>query len=73
MTREIATLRNGALAAALVGALGFGAAQALALPPDARQGPPACNPGQCQSSCIAMGYDGGTCAGGMCTCYKELE
>ncbi|HEX2091497.1 MAG TPA: hypothetical protein VHG28_03805 [Longimicrobiaceae bacterium] len=59
--------------AGLLAILGFGATQALASPPDAQQGQRACNLGQCHSSCRAMGYDGGTCAGGMCTCYKVIE
>lgn len=68
MRREVVTIRNGARAAAVVGALGFGAAQALASPREARAEPPVCNTGQCNVSCRAMGADSGRCVGDDCAC-----
>ncbi|HEU0079516.1 MAG TPA: hypothetical protein VFQ76_17800 [Longimicrobiaceae bacterium] len=69
MRREIVTIRNGAVA--VVGALGFGATQALATPDDAlRTAPAACKPAACDRSCRAMGADGGDCFDGQCLCFS---
>ena len=62
--------RRMAMGATLAAALGFGAAQALAAPRasvgDAAR---ACKPGDCSRQCKAAGYDGGSCAGGLCECF----
>lgn len=53
--------------AALLGALGFGATQALATPRAAATD--TCEVG-CDLKCILKGYDGGTCRDGGCRCYR---
>jgi hypothetical protein len=59
-----------AMGATLAASLAFGAAQALAAPrawaDDAAR---ACRPGDCSRQCRAAGYDGGSCAGGLCECF----
>ncbi len=60
--------RNGVLGAALVGALGFGATQALAAPGEAAQGP-VCNTVDCRQLCRTLGYAEGFCSRGGCFCY----
>ncbi|HEX6748966.1 MAG TPA: hypothetical protein VF092_16835 [Longimicrobium sp.] len=66
MTKVRRALACGAIAAAL----GFGGAQALAAPGAAVvAGERQCNQGQCSRQCKAAGYDGGNCAGGMCSCF----
>jgi len=57
------------MAALVAAALGFGTAQAVAAtaPPDGAAR--ACKPGECSRQCRAAGYDGGSCAGGLCECF----
>lgn len=57
------------VAAGLVAALGFGAAQALASPAQAEAR--ACSAGQCRKDCIALGNSGGICIDGQCICFIE--
>ena len=55
------------LGAAVTGALGFGATQALASPPQpANIG---CNATVCSVSCWAKGYQDGICLQTGCSCY----
>ena len=57
--------------AALLAALGFGAAQALAAP--AASAPPdTCDRRACRDYCAARGASG-TCTGGMCICYVPAD
>ena len=59
-----------AMAAAVALALGFGAVQAAAGPSTTvTAGGRECNQGQCSRQCKAAGYDGGNCAGGLCSCF----
>jgi len=63
-------VRNGIVAASMLGALSFGAAQALAAPA-APSRPPTCNPGQCDKQCKAQfgSFASGFCDPfGGCTC-----
>jgi len=62
MSGIVTKVRNGAVAASLFGALGFGAAQALATPAEAAKSP-TCSPGQCDKQCKAQ-Y--GSFAAGYC-------
>ena len=61
-------IRKAGFALVLAGALGFGAAQALAAPgaSEAR----ACNPQGCNARCQAQfgGFAGGFCLDGQCVC-----
>ena len=61
--------RNGVLAASMLGALGFGASQALAAPA-AAQAPPTCNQGACNRQCEAQfgSFASGFCENGVCMC-----
>ena len=64
------TMGRWAAGAAVAAALAFGAAQAAAAPATTvRAGAKACSQGQCSRQCKAAGYDGGNCAGGMCSCF----
>ena len=68
MIRSIRTVQRGVLSVALVGALGFGASQALATPapPQAEQ---SCD-ALCNRVCRAAGFIGGFCGDGVsCSCY----
>lgn len=53
MTGIAAKVRSGLVAASLLGALGFGAAQALAAPPEPERDP-TCSPGRCDRQCKAQ-------------------
>jgi hypothetical protein len=61
MSGIVTKVRNGLVAASLVGALGFGATQALATPAEAAKAA-VCSPGQCDKQCkqqfgpFAAGY-----------------
>lgn len=66
MERARAFLLGGCVAAALA----FGAGQALAVPrATVAAGARQCTQGQCSRQCKAAGYDGGNCAGGLCSCF----
>ncbi|HEU0079517.1 MAG TPA: hypothetical protein VFQ76_17805 [Longimicrobiaceae bacterium] len=65
-------LGRGAASAGMLAVLGFGAAQALAAPAEARAEPPVCNTGQCNVSCRATGADSGRCAGDDCACLYVI-
>ena len=58
--------------AAVAAALGFGAAQALAAPAEAREAA-ACNPATCRKDCIALGNTGGVCVQDQCACYIQRD
>ena len=58
----VTKVRNGVMAAALVGALGFGATQALATPAEPAKDS-ACSPGKCDKQCKEQF---GPFAGGFC-------
>lgn len=65
------TVQRGLFAAAVLVAMGFGGAQAFALPgaaADAR----ACSGGPCGRDCRARGYDGGFCDQGGCICIIQV-
>ncbi len=61
-------VRNGVLAASVLGALGFGAAGAFARP--AEDAARACNPQGCNASCEARfgPFASGFCQDGQCFC-----
>ena len=66
----MAKVRRALAGMSLAAALGFGAAQALAAPRGmVVAGERACSQGQCSRQCKAAGYDGGNCAGGLCSCF----
>ena len=70
MSRSIHTLRRAFFGAAVLGSLGFGAAQALAAP-RAQGTAPICVFAECAARCILRGYDGGTCLTTRdCVCYR---
>ena len=62
--------KRAAFAAAVVAALGFGAAQTLAQPAPARAAARVCSDATCAQVCSALGFHGGFCnTGGGCSCY----
>ena len=66
MKRSIRLLNRSVFALAMVGALAFGAAEALAAPRvEAQADRPWCNPVKCNEEC--GGY--GICSGFNCLCY----
>ena len=68
MQHSIRKAMGGVFATLVVGALGFGGAQALASPAPAAA-VPACTIQQCTVSCIQRGYAGGYCnPDAMCVC-----
>lgn len=62
-------IRNGVLAASMLGALGFGATQALASPAEAEKAA-ACTQQGCNARCEAQfgPFAAGFCENGECTC-----
>jgi hypothetical protein len=75
MSRSLHHLRSGLLAASIVGALAFGASQALAVPRQAHAADGTCvfdDPGSrtiCRSYCQSQGYRDGACTRqGLCGC-----
>lgn len=70
MNGQIRQIRHALFGLAVLGALGFGAAQALASQRGA-QAAAACAPAGCFLECVRRGYDGGSCSGGTgaCACY----
>ncbi len=70
MTRR---MQRGVFAAAMAGALGFGAAQAFASPGTSADAERACSSGQCNRDCKARGADGGFCDQGGCICYIQVD
>lgn len=68
MSRSLSYLRRGLLGIAFVGALGFGASQALAAPPQVSQARSCID--YCYTQCWEMGWEGGYCTyTGACFCY----
>lgn len=74
MTRTWTRLRPALLSLAFLGALGFGATQALAAPDQAQfrrcnwsPAGPQLDP-YCDEQCRAQGYEWGYCNGGSCIC-----
>ena len=68
MGRFIRNARRGAFGLAVAGALGFGAAQAVAAPPTAERA--VCNDRLCNRVCQTAGFIGGFCGSdGSCNCY----
>lgn len=61
--------RKGIFGLTVAAALVFGAAQALAAPAEAT-GAARCTQGTCNSRCVSLGYDAGTCVGATCTCLR---
>lgn len=61
-------LHRGLATAAVLVAVGFGAAQAAAAP-EAAAGAAACNAFQCNTQCIIAHYDYGICVDGNCECW----
>jgi hypothetical protein len=73
MNRSSTNVRRALLALAFVGALGFGATQAVAAPEQARTATCSETSGSeidysCARECRRMGYYWGTCDGGVCSC-----
>jgi hypothetical protein len=79
MKRSFGILRQGVIAAAFVGALGFGSAQAFA---GVRMAPPEyiCVPNdqyrsdiRCNNNCVSGGHSGGACNSSYtsCLCYDN--
>jgi hypothetical protein len=63
-------LRGGIFAAAVAGALGFGAAQVLAAPAPAAAGrAAACSWERCDAICVSRGHAYGDCSTGACRCF----
>lgn len=62
--------RSGIFGLAVAAALVFGAAQAIAAPAEAA-GAARCTEGTCNSRCVNLGYDAGTCVGATCTCLRS--
>ncbi|HEX8693878.1 MAG TPA: hypothetical protein VF746_15760 [Longimicrobium sp.] len=62
-------VRGGLLAAGVLGALGFGAAEAFARPAE-DEGPPDCNPTSCNAMCQGRfgPFASGECIDNMCLC-----
>jgi hypothetical protein len=60
-------MRRGVFGALVAGALGFGAAEAFATPP--QENPLRCDSGFCQQLCTTIGYGNGFCSRGSCFCY----
>ena len=62
--------RKLAFAAAVAGALGFGAARTLAQPATAAGTAQVCRDRVCARVCTAAGFSGGFCnSGGGCSCF----
>ena len=61
-------IRRGALGAAVLAALGFGAAQVVAAPAQAAEAA-ACDIVKCRANCKAQGQTSGACFEGQCICY----
>lgn len=62
--------RKLAFAAAVAGALGFGAARTLAQPAAAAGPAQVCQDRVCAQVCSALGFSGGFCnSGGGCSCF----
>jgi hypothetical protein len=57
-----------AIGAAVVAALGFGGAQAMASPAEAAEAA-ACDRIKCTAKCRSLGQTGGACFGDQCVCY----
>ena len=64
----ITRLRGRALGAMVAAALGFGATQATASPPDAERDA-VCDPVTCRANCRLQGQTGGACFQDQCFCY----
>lgn len=62
------SLRRGVLAAAVLAALGYGGAQALATPQAATDAG-TCTAFGCNTQCILDHYDYGICVEGICECW----
>jgi hypothetical protein len=69
MSTMLTRLRNGLLAASVMGMAAFGATQALATPAEAAA-QPACSQGPCNKQCEAQfgPFASGRCVNGVCEC-----
>lgn len=68
--RTSSTVRKTLFAAVVLGAIGFGSAQAVASPRPTTDGA-FCNDNVCLATCIARGYYGGHCTQTSgCYCYR---
>lgn len=69
MSGILTKVRNGVLAASMLGALGFGASQALAAPAEAEKAA-ACSQNACNRQCEAQfgPFASGFCENGVCQC-----
>ena len=61
-------LARGLCATAMLGTLGFGAAQALATPAQASTTASACTSSTCGTACFKKGYTHWSCWNGNCLC-----
>lgn len=70
MTKVVA-VRRGVYAAAVAGALAFGATQAMAAPAPPVETGAFCKDDLCETFCQAIGFLGGWCVNGECFCYID--
>ena len=71
MSRITRWTQRGVFALTTAAALGFGGAQAFAMPAAAAESR-ACTSAQCNLDCQRRGYDGGICAGSWgCACWIQ--
>ncbi|MEW5928025.1 MAG: hypothetical protein AB1941_11110 [Gemmatimonadota bacterium] len=66
-------VRRALVALSFLGAMGFGATQALAAPDHARQQSGSTINPYCDEQCRQLGYDYCSCTNGACACYMLGE